>query len=450
MIKLLITIVIGIMAITLHAREALISVILESAPSTLSVNSSGIANYVVTLSACAKPLPYPLSVRGGIPKGGIQITDGVSPCNNGALSLCQNNFILRPGESCCLSFALDSNQMSIGGNILAPLVGTTPPAYQGKALPFVVNINRAAYVTSFASGNQDASSIYQCSFKADGSFDLCSLATNLSGSFQNIAFANVSNIQYAYVTDSTFPIGNVYQCTINPDGSFNTCNTTGPSSWLPFGIGFAAVGGTQYAYVTDSNFFSAAVFRCSLNSDGSFNICNPTPATGAPLWLPVGVAVGTVNNTQYAYVADINFLSPNMFVCTLNNDGSFNTCNITPSTGAPTWFPLGITIATVNGTPYAYVSDANVTTGNVYKCTLNNDGSFNTCTLTPSTGAPNWQPEQIAFSIINGKQYAYVANNNGDVFQCTLDSDGSFNTCNSTPAAGAPSWSPAGIAITSY
>lgn len=180
------------------------------------------------------------------------------------------------------------------------------------------------------------------------------------------------------------------QCTLNTNGTINTCSATPSSSapWSgPWGIFFATVNTVQYAYV--ANYGSGLVYQCTLNSNGSFNTCTSTPSS-APWSRPNALFFGTVNGTQYAYVVD----SSHVYQCTLNADGSFNTCQTTPSSGEPAWFPRGVSLATKDNTQFAYVADSHQP-GNVYQCSLYTNGTFNTCTLTPSTGAPSWSPYAV-------------------------------------------------------
>ncbi|KTD55591.1 secreted protein [Legionella santicrucis] len=260
---------------------------------------------------------------------------------------------------------------------------------------------------------------------------------------------------FAYV--SSFNSGradaaSVYKCDLTSTAGFENCilatNTSGDFE----NIAFATVRGTQYAYVANNGPFPNVgnMYYCTLNTDGSFNSCIETPTSGAPSWNPVGIAFATVQGVQYAYVTSGSYGLPgnkNVFQCTLNTNGTFNTCIETPATGAPSWNPLGIAFATVQGIQYAYVADFN---GSMYRCTLNTDGTLNGCTVTPTVGAPSWLPDGVSFTSVQGIQYAYVADYNRNVYRCTLNTNGTFNTCSVTPIAGAPIWLPEQIAFLSY
>ena len=264
--------------------------------------------------------------------------------------------------------------------------------------------------------------------------------TALTQSDNGNAVLQTATTQYAYVANGN---NSVFYCTLNTNGSLNTCITTpstGAPSWHGFGVAFATVSGIQYAYVADA-FGTNKIYYCTLNSNGTFNTCVATPDSGAPSWTPLGVTFATVKGTQYAYVASTN--TYRVYQCTLNSNGTFNTCSITPASGAPSWHPFGVTMATVNGTQYAYVAD---NTGKMYQCTLNTNGTLTNsgCTITPASGAPVWTPNGITFATVNGTQYAYVADDTRKMYRCTLNSNGTFNTCAVTPATGAPSWRPFG------
>ena len=73
---------------------------------------------------------------------------------------------------------------------------------------------------------------------------------------------------------------------------------------------------------------------------------------------------------QYAYVADNNQL---VWQCPLSQDGSFGTCTQTPLPNTTWGGPWKITFATVSGTQYAYVADCDTNSGDVYQCLLNNE-----------------------------------------------------------------------------
>lgn len=313
-----------------------------------------------------------------------------------------------------------------------------------------------AYVTP----GPNANTIYQFSLdRTDGTFSSDPITTYSSGSkhFDQLTFATVGGVQYAYVLDQN---GFVYQCDINEtDGTFSRCTPTPESSpgWGPHGIAFATVHGVQYAYISSVN---GRVYQCSLNvggdANGSFENCS---ALDFYFRAPYGITFATVDGVQYAYIAEaVSFDSSygNVYRCTLKKDGSFNTCSTTPQECIPDWIPYTVTFATVDGTQYAYVTDngTNTSNGHVYQCTLTEDGFFDTCTATIGAPTTNWVPDAIAFATLNGTQYAYVGAyqgvSAGGMYQCTLNSGGLFSACNAQPSSpySPPSpWQPVGVAF---
>jgi hypothetical protein len=288
--------------------------------------------------------------------------------------------------------------------------------------------------------------VYKCLGNANGTLDKCEpspLAGAPDWTPESIAFATVNGVEYGYV--ASWPNGTVYQCTLNAKGALDSCQALTPTGNVytyAAGITFATINGTQYAYVSDD---VTNVYQCDLKNDGTFNTCHPTPTTGAPSWTPVSTTFTTVNGVQYAYVADDD---AHVYQCSLNvgglTNGSFNQCNIiTPTSGTPSWLPKSVTFAIFNMNQYAYVADDN---GNVFRCSLNPDGSFNQCATTPVLGVPDWSPRAIAFETFDGTRYAYVADYGtatslfGDIFQCTLNAEGDFTSCVPTPAFGVPNW----------
>ncbi|MDI1351602.1 MAG: hypothetical protein PSV35_02365 [bacterium] len=248
--------------------------------------------------------------------------------------------------------------------------------------------------------------------------------------------------QYAYVSTGQ---KNVWQCGLNTNGTLNTCSTILTES-SPIATTFASVNNVEYAYLvndTNGSDFSVYMNYCTVTSNGGFNDCKPIYINFAEA---SQLAIASVSGVQHAYVADQGptLSSGSVYLCSLNTDGSVNApCLPTPASGAPpAWIPEAITFASVNGVQYAYVgtsyNTANSHPGSVYQCTLNKDGSFKRCTTTPAVGAPFASPNAITFTSVNGVQYAYVSDggNGGteNIYQCMLNTDGSFKTCKTITA----------------
>lgn len=245
---------------------------------------------------------------------------------------------------------------------------------------------------------------------------------------------------HGYIVDNG---GEVYYCSVDPtSGLFTSCSATptGSPGWFNVhAIAFAlADDGNPFAYVTDEG--GSEVYRCSLNSDGTFtsSTCSTTPASN-PFSSPTGIAFATVNGTQYAYVAD--FGNAEVYRCSLNSDGTFEngSCSATPSSGAPWTAGFGtaydIAFTTVNGTQYAYVADNQhgaSSTGFVWKCSVDSDGGLSSCVNTLAGGVGT-SPASVDFTTVDGTQRAYVGQTNSqNLYVCDLNSDGTFSSCSSS------------------
>lgn len=278
--------------------------------------------------------------------------------------------------------------------------------------------------------------------------------------YQQVTFATVNGVQYAYVTD---PSGAVYQCTMNTNGSFSQCTATASlpafGSWQARDLAFATFN-VQYAYIVDPG--NNVVYQCALDPSGNLLNCQQSPSPySLPTLAPFGITFAAdPNGAQHAYISDAGSGGPGNFGdvlrCSMLNDGSFSTCTQTPSVGAPNWIPYAVALTTVHGTQYAYVADNGTgTPGHVYRCTLNTDGSFvnSGCVQTPANDSSliNWYPYEIAFHTLNGTNYAYVVNSSGssigNIYRCSLDSTGLFTDCVLTPTTPPSSWQPTGIAF---
>lgn len=349
---------------------------------------------------------------------------------------------------------------SVGGTCPAgswtDTVYTTGIITKNCTIIFTAALGIYAYITPGLS----ASSIDQFLLGNDGLLLSYTSAYTASGSenFGQMIFATVNSVEYAYILD---PNGAVYWCGLTPNGAFTNCATTTSAptlgSWQPRGIAFATFN-ALYAYIVDPG--NNVVYQCAVDMTGNFANCQQSPSPyNLPTLAPYGIAFTTsINGAQQAYITDAGSGSGfgDILMCSMNNDGSFNTCTETPSSGVPNWIPVAIAFTNINGTQYAYVADNGPgTPGHVYRCSLNNDGSLanSSCVQTPSNDAllTNWYPYYIAFQTVNETKYAYIINSSGsmigNIYRCLLDSDGLLTDCILTPNLPPSPWQPSGIAF---
>jgi len=272
--------------------------------------------------------------------------------------------------------------------------------------------------------------------------------------FGQMTFATVDGVRYAYLTN---PNGAVYQCTLAADGTFSACAATSSlpplNTWQARAIAFATFD-AQYAYLVDPG--NNYIYQCGLAVSGDFANCQ---FLSPPTLAPYGIAFASdANGETHSYIADADNGSGAgaVTVCSMQNNGSLNACAPSPASGAPDWIPYAVAFTTVNGVQYAYVADNGTgTPGHVYRCSLNTNGTFedSSCVQTPDNDITltDWYPYYIDFKTVGSTQYAYVVNNSGssigNIYRCEMDSDGLLTDCVMTPDATPMSWQPSGIAF---
>lgn len=253
-----------------------------------------------------------------------------------------------------------------------------------------------------------------------------------------LSFTKVQDSSFLYVVDSSSN-NSIWKCVVNKDGSFNGCSvaydytsTRGIGDY--YQISFAWVNGVQYSYMADS---STWINKCTVESDGTFSNCTQYGLAISTLGAlqAYGVTVESINNSQYAYITDIHSIgdSCHLFKCSIESDGGIRDNCVAINGGISGWCPRTTTFNTSDNT-YAYVAEIpqNGNYGGVYQCTINQqDGTFGTCTLTPST-SPNWYPYMSAF-INNNSPSIYTisraedGNNNNSIYSCQIGTNGQIN-----------------------
>ena len=222
---------------------------------------------------------------------------------------------------------------------------------------------------------------------------------------RGIAFATSTN-QYAYIPMGVLGSGNILKCELNAsDGSLNSCvnaSSESTGAGFPSSIAFKTTTSgtpTQYAYITDAN--NGSVYFCPVHStDGTLvgEDCNETgniPIDYDDAIHTNGIAFATFNANTYAYITDQH--TNTVYQCAWNaSTGELSTC-VNAKDGDPiAWNLTGIAFGTVNGVQYAYVSDFNnsdnYSGGTIWQCHVDTTtGHFTSCDKTPTTSPnPAW------------------------------------------------------------
>jgi hypothetical protein len=280
-------------------------------------------------------------------------------------------------------------------------------------------------------GNIYGNAVYVCSTNTGGTLNTCATTGGESWNAAQAVVQSINGTNYAYVADTSNH--NIWVCSVSAtNGTLSGCATSdaGESTWQPTHMTFQVFGGTTYAYIADA---TGSVWQCSINANGTLNSCATTPSSSPPSWTPTSVVFQSVNGTTYGYVSDEG---GNLWVCTLNGSGGFTSCSHTPASGAPSWETTFIAFYTTGGgTTYAYVGD--VINNKIWQCSMNTDGTLDTCTSAASGFQAPWSG---AFETINGTTYLYVGDSSS-FLQCSINtSTGSLTGCLSTDAGESGNW----------
>lgn len=275
-------------------------------------------------------------------------------------------------------------------------------------------------------------------------------ATKL-GSPQSAAITTIDGTQYMYVAGQGYIDGGgltpsaITQCTLGTGGSVSGCIQVKNNNytWIvnPGRMTITTVGNTQYAYTTDVT--NSTITKCTLDSTGVFGACLDATSGGNLGGTPLGMAFAVTNNKLYAYVAVSGGLTPGILQCSVGTDGLLSGCLATG--GGVLWNPYDIKIAyssdAIRPTRYAYVADHD--NSHLYKCDINNaTGELTNCAVTPTSAAPSWQPLQISLGVAESgadtQLYAYVADDSApsSLWKCAMQTTGELDSCNQMSIAG--------------
>ncbi len=247
---------------------------------------------------------------------------------------------------------------------------------------------------------------------------MCITANSINGATITSVSNNGSEVYLTkpaqYVYASNLADNNILQCVPNANGSFSNCAAVA-SIISPYATAFTNVNGIQYAYVTagDGN-----VHQCVLSNDGANTFtCNPLQQGSVTPSSPQAMAFLTVNSNQYVYLGNS---SGNVYKCSVNNDGSFGACSSTTMSNGSN----AIAVQALNSKQYLYGVNSN---GSIEKCTVNSAaGALTNCGI---QSGPAGTPTSLAFESFNGKPLAYVTSNNSAgnfVYYARLDANGNF------------------------
>ncbi|HLF67378.1 MAG TPA: hypothetical protein VI522_07140, partial [Gammaproteobacteria bacterium] len=192
--------------------------------------------------------------------------------------------------------------------------------------------------------------------------------------------------------------------------------------WLFFPIHLAVAQSSLFAYITNAA-TPSYLSMCPIDTvTGQFKTCQPMFLDH--LSTPIGVALATLDATTYAYISNNNY--PNEVLrCVVGDEGHLHACALT---GVPAY--TGIAIHKSDAL-YAYLAYSN----SVEKCRLSKNGelSQHACEDSGAGQIFNNGPIYMRFITFNAHTYVYIANGdyqrNASVIQCRVTAAGDFTAC---------------------
>jgi hypothetical protein len=244
-----------------------------------------------------------------------------------------------------------------------------------------------------------------CQFASDGLLINC-VDTQASGFTEAYGMTIAGSHLYL----ETFTAGDadhrVTHCSIGADGTTSGCSDTGQTGSFP--VGLTVRGSTLY--IGDAQ--SPLVRMCRVEADGSLDGCANAQFPGA---LASDVDdIQIVDTTAYALHFDKNAVSK----CTVQDDGSFASCEDAGATGLDG--PLGFTISGSN----MYI--ANRWSNSTTRCIIASGGALSDCR---DAGAPGLiVPTHVA---VRGSSVYITDEGTAGITRCTAGSDGLLTGCTS-------------------
>ena len=309
-----------------------------------------------------------------------------------------------PGDYVIDSCPLIASKDSTNGTIDTDKCTSTTPLSQGRiyGLSFaVIGTEQYAYLVNNAQLSINICNITPSTAALTGN---CPSAITFqdppTGNFYptGVTVATVGEAQYVYV--STNVNNKVFSCTIQDSAGNLYCGEYGasgppstpiptpipenedpnnPRFWSPWSTAFTNVNSTQYGYVV-APFADNEVYLCPLTIpyNGTLSSCVDSAAhlLSPPSWTPTAIAFAAVNNTPYAYIVS-KLDQHSIWRCSIGDDGYFEACTLDYNFQTSGGNILGISIATVNGILYAYVSNPSSVSPAVYQCPINTTSGGN-------------------------------------------------------------------------
>ena len=291
--------------------------------------------------------------------------------------------------------------------VITPLSPSTIADINNGQQSYINTINTSNGNYAYVTNNAGTSNISMYSISISGQLVPLSPSsiTSIIGGVNNFIYiATINNQNYAYILNNYSNNLAMYSISVSGQLVPFMPSSTISTGTNPYSIITPTVNGTTYAYVTNGN--SNTVSMYSISASGELIPLSPSTIATDANGNPQSIVSTVINSTTYVYVANYNTNKISMY--SISTSGGL--VPLSPSTVATdtNGNPSYISIATVNNTKYAYVT--NYTTNTVSMYSISNSGILSP--LSPSTVATdtNGNPSCIVTTTINSTNYAYMTN----------------------------------------
>lgn len=328
--------------------------------------------------------------------------------------------VLKPNQSCNVVLKYNPTSQGANANFNYSVQGQNGPL-SITSNSITLNYSSRTYLY-FTEGNiftsQNQSDVQACKILAGGVIDTSTCITNLVTNNANEFFdvmANENGLLYAIQDVDGYNF--IKSCNIDySTGGLNNCNYSTDNT---FGLGGMTVfGGYAYVTVAYNPYLTPQLWKCSLNNNGSVNMGECIVVQGASMGSGNGVMGHIFIGNSVAYLTTNTGFTTNFLHCAFSNSGI--SCGVSPGNSNN-----GYTSVTFFK---SYVYFAGLSEG-VEKCTFDAKngvvpGSCKRMPLSPGGG-----PVTAIYAYVFGNHmYIY----NGPISMCDLDDNGDVvsGSCN--------------------
>ena len=285
---------------------------------------------------------------------------------------------------------------------------------------------RFAYIAQL-----DTNGVVVCTLDSVGAYSDCAVADVEAGTKpQNVQgiVLNQAGTRAFMTLNST---DNVMQCDVNDTiGAFSNCTTTAVTSPTGFDAHYGMLTlnpNESLAYLVDEHSGAARVVACAISSGVIQDTCTDVGMPSGSSEAPAGITLNAAGTKAFVH----NDTSSNtLFVCAVAGT-TFSACNAVSGGGAVSFMaPTASVLSHDESRIYITDSSAN----KIYICDSSTVGNrFTNCADTGAPANGYW-----GITLNSNNSVAYATDFISRIFSCSLNSNGTFNTCSNLILTGEP------------